>query len=307
MANTFFFEWEVRFIEFLQGNLPSFLISFFKIITELGGEMAIVCVGGFIYWCLNKKIGKRLCIYLGAANVFYPMIKNILLRSRPYLDHETIQCLKPAVKGDIYDLDVQGYSCPSGHASNVMTVYGGLFAKYKNTLVRVLAAVVIVLVCLSRNVLGVHYPTDVLAGLAAGLVIILLLDLLEKKCKTKKYYFVIAAVGLIGFFYCTSTDYYTGYGILIGALISDVFEERYVNFENATGILDGVLRMAGGLIIFLALSKLLKLPFPTTFLESKTFLSFLTRTVRYALIMFIDLGVYPMAFKYFSKIGKKKA
>lgn len=301
MPNVFYFDWEVRSIEFLQNNLPDLLMSFMKVITDLGDEMAIICVAGLIYWCLDKKTGKRLCLYLGVSNICYPMIKNIVLRSRPYMDVTGIECLKAPYKGDMYDLNVQGYAFPSGHAANCVTVYGAIFMKYRNLVLRIAMIVIIVLVCVSRCALGVHYPTDMAAGIAVALAVMVLLDQLDRRCKSRKYYIVIAVAGLAGFFFCRSTDYYTGYGIMLGAMISDVFEERFVDFEKASGIAECVLRMAGGLIIFLAMSTLLKLPFSESFLASKTVAAFAVRSIRYTLLMFIDLGLYPMLFRYMKK------
>ena len=73
-------------------------------------------------------------------------------------------------------LGAGGDSFPSGHAMNAMvayTVFAFLVARLQagadlRWLTFAVAALVIALVGLSRMYLGVHYPTDVLAGFAAG-------------------------------------------------------------------------------------------------------------------------------------------
>ena len=68
-------------------------------------------------------------------------------------------------------------SFPSGHAMSSVIVYGTvayLAARLqKNPRSRVLtlifAAIIIAMICISRLYLGVHYPSDVLAGLVIGL------------------------------------------------------------------------------------------------------------------------------------------
>lgn len=68
-------------------------------------------------------------------------------------------------------------SFPSGHAMNAVIVYGTvayLAARLQpKRAVRIatlaLAAIVILLVCASRLYLGVHYPSDVIAGIVIGL------------------------------------------------------------------------------------------------------------------------------------------
>ncbi|BDI34525.1 hypothetical protein CCAX7_65760 [Capsulimonas corticalis] len=70
-----------------------------------------------------------------------------------------------------------GYSFPSGHSLFSMSVYGllGYFAgtltrdKTDRRLIHATTIALIVMVGLSRVYLGVHYPTDVIAGWSAGL------------------------------------------------------------------------------------------------------------------------------------------
>lgn len=69
------------------------------------------------------------------------------------------------------------YSFPSGHAMSATVVYstvaylaGRLQRTHRARLaVTVLAILVIAIICLSRLYLGVHYPSDVLAGIIVGL------------------------------------------------------------------------------------------------------------------------------------------
>lgn len=71
-----------------------------------------------------------------------------------------------------------------------------------------LAVIIPLLVALSRNYLGAHYLTDVVAGLALGVAVVFLVDWLTRVVKNKYFiYGGILIVGLAGFFYCTTSDF----------------------------------------------------------------------------------------------------
>jgi len=73
------------------------------------------------------------------------------------------------------ELDSGGFSFPSGHATGATAVYGGLgllLTVGRRGWRYLLAGGAIGLISLSRLVLGVHYPRDVLAGMALGAVLV---------------------------------------------------------------------------------------------------------------------------------------
>lgn len=64
------------------------------------------------------------------------------------------------------------FGVPSGHAQNAIVVWGTLAAKYGKRLGWVIAVIIIFFIGLSRLVLGMHYPHDVIVGwLFGGLVL----------------------------------------------------------------------------------------------------------------------------------------
>ena len=84
---------------------------------------------------------------------------------------------------------------------------------------------------------------------------------------------------------------------MIGFFAACAFEERYVHFQNTRCILWSILRVAVGLGLFLGLNSVLKLPFSKEFLDSATMGAFLVRTLRYAVVVFLLMAIYPMAFR----------
>ena len=102
------------------------------------------------------------------------------------------------------------------------------------------------------------------------------------------------------------TIFFWGYlNSYLGFILADLFEKKYVNFENTRNKLRTVLRIVGGVAIFFGLNELCKLPFSTEYLESGAMSSLLVRTLRYVLVIFVDIGVYPMLYKYTGKWFKE--
>ncbi len=302
MDNVFYFNWEPQLILWLQQVLGNFGAQIASFISAFGEELIMVALMGFIYWCIDKRWGLFLGINLTASVTWNPMIKNIVLRPRPYMVHDGVKCLKPVEKGDIMDPLIQGYSFPSGHSCNAASVYGSL-AFYKRKAWLTIAAVsVTLLVGISRFILGVHYPTDVLAGWALGLLSVIFVSWLQKVIRTDwVLYLILLATALPGLFYCTSTDYFTSLGMMIGTYLGAFVEKRWIRFENTRSVPRMILRTLVGLGLFIGLNTVLKLPFSKSFLESGLPLAHAVRVARYAVILFVEIALYPACFKLFSR------
>ena len=59
-----------------------------------------------------------------------------------------------------------------------------------------------------------------------------------------------------------------------------------------------VARLLGGLAVYLVVNSLLKMPFSKEFLSDGSTAALMVRCARYAIVAFIDFGVYPMLFKF---------
>ena len=299
MGVTFYLPFEPAFIQSLQelaGSVGSAIAVFF---TQASDPIAMVAILGFLYWCVDKEWGLFVGTNMLVGLLWNPMIKNVFLRRRPYFDFEGIRCLKAVDdSADLYDITAQGFSFPSGHSTNTVIAFGSL-AVYKKRVVlfKVLAVVLPLLVGASRVILGVHYPTDVLAGWLLGAIVLALVSWLQFKVKNKWVLRVILlAVSLPGILYCRTSDYYTSLGMLAGMVLAQPFESRFVRFQSTKVVWKCVLRVAGGVAIYFGANILLKLPFSSAFLESGTLAALGIRTLRYAIIIFLLMGVYPMLF-----------
>lgn len=308
-GNRFFLDWEIALMEWLQANISKGGIDLISQLSMFGEELLMIVIMGFFYWCYDKEFGKFIGLNFLAANVWNPMIKNVALRLRPYFCSDQIDLLRLVDTGaDKFDVAAQGYSFPSGHSCGSATVYGSTALCLKKKWMTVLAFLLPLLVGFSRVVVGAHFPTDVLAGWALGALVIFLIPWLKKKIKNRwLFYGVLILSALPGFFYCTSTDYFSAFGMLVGFVLAEPFEEKYVRFENTRSPVRSVLRIVGGGAVYFGLNTLLKLPFPKELLNAGGFASNLIRTGRYAVVIFAVIALYPMVFKLTAKIGKKKA
>ena len=312
LTGTFYWDWEMRLMEWLQANLPHEGFGFWLLsnLSAFGEQLLLVAIMGFLYWGLNKKFGKYIGLNVLMVNVWNPMIKNIVLRLRPYFakDYQVELLRKIDESADAMDITAQGYSFPSGHSSNAVTVYGSLAAhEKKNRVFWALAIILPILVGFSRVFVGAHYPTDVLGGWILGIIVVLVVPWLRKTIKNRwLFYGVLLLTSIPGFFYCKTNDFFSSFGMLLGFILAEPFEERFVKFENTSNIFRCILRTIGGGLLYFGLNILLKLPFPKDLLDSATFVSYLIRTLRYAIVIFVVIGVYPMVFKLTGKLWKKK-
>lgn len=299
MGNIFYFDWEVSLMEWLQSLMGDAMVSIASFITIFGEELILVALLGFVYWCYDKEFGRFIGLNIAIGLVLNPMIKNIALRRRPYMDNPGIKCLRPVIKGaDINDITVQGFSFPSAHAMNSAIIYGAFPVYKRKKICTVFGIIIPFLVGISRVMLGVHYPTDVLTGWCIGVGTLFLFSFLQNKIKNKyKLYIIITVISFLGIFYVRTNDYYTGLGIMTGLFAAEWFEKKFVNFENTKVVPEIIIRILGGIVLYFIINTLLKLPFPKHILEAENMLAFIIRTVRYFIIVFLILGVYPLAFK----------
>ena len=309
LGNNFFFDWEIRLMEALQTAVgdSGILLSVLSSLSAFGEQLLLVAVMGFLYWGWNKEFGKYVGVNVLVACVWNPLIKNIAMRLRPYFASENIRLLRKIdTDADIMDVAAQGYSFPSGHSSSAVSLYGSLAAhEKKNRVFRVLAFLLPLLVGFSRVVVGAHYPTDVLCGWALGLIVVLLVPWLRRRLPRWAFYALLLLTALPGFFYCTSSDYYTSFGMLLGFVLAEPFEERFVRFENTRSLLRCLLRTLGGAALYFGLNTLLKLPFPREVLDAGDLTAHLIRSLRYAVVIFVDIGVYPLLFRLTGKLWKE--
>lgn len=137
-------------------------------ITQLGSPPFLITVGALLVWILvragRKHAAVLLAIAMIGAEILDQLLKLAFHRQRP-----------EAFFGYAEPL---GYSFPSGHAVTSCCFYGMtaaiLTARMESPLAKALvwigAGLAAGMIGFSRIYLGVHYPSDVIAGYAAAIV-----------------------------------------------------------------------------------------------------------------------------------------
>jgi undecaprenyl-diphosphatase len=163
--NSFNFDKSIN--NYFSGSQNSLLLSFSLIIAfifDTASMIIIILITSFILWFYKKrKEAVFLILLLVADDILVYLFKHIIKRARPENLIET------------------GFSFPSGHSMIAVVFLGFMIyffaGKIKNKPAKIgfiaIAIALVLLASLSRLILGVHWFTDVLAGLLLGLFILL--------------------------------------------------------------------------------------------------------------------------------------
>lgn len=105
--------------------------------------------------------GYKTAISCGLATLMSAGIKRLADRPRPYVSHPN-----DVVKRD---RDAGPFSFPSGHTTSAFAVATCMTLSYQKWYVAIPSYLYASFVAYSRMRLGMHYPTDVLAGMLIGI------------------------------------------------------------------------------------------------------------------------------------------
>ena len=156
------FKWfDKKLIKLINKNMKSkFLDRFMPKFTNLGG---VVFITSFILALLIfgrgkiEDIGIQGAATLAISQVITYSLKSLLGRERPY------NILKNL---NTFGIILKDYSFPSGHTSASFSIATTIALNMPKLSILVLS--IALFVGISRIYLGVHYPTDVVAGIVIG-------------------------------------------------------------------------------------------------------------------------------------------
>ena len=150
---------------------PGWVIPFMKWITFLGNVEFYLIIMPLLFWCLDHTLGIRIGIMLLISGDINSLLKIGFGSPRPFWVSLEVKGLVKAT----------GFGFPSGHAQSAASNWGLLAASRKESVVKWSAIAIIILIGLSRIILGVHFLHDVIAGWIVGGLLLLIFIKLEPR------------------------------------------------------------------------------------------------------------------------------
>ena len=297
----------MKLLYWFEGIRNPFLNFVFSAITYLGDEIALMLIAIVLFWCVNKRSG-----YYMLVSGFFGIIVNQILKlackiPRPEKLDTRFTIVESAREA------AQGYSFPSGHTQNAVTVFGSIFLLAKKTWVKIVAVVIATLVGVSRMYLGVHTIWDVIAAAGCAIIILLVLEELFKNDeifhKSMPYISAALVLGSIAFFLyaCVFTPDSSDpnvvsaksnalalLGCSAGLILVYPLDRYLIKFDTKSTWYGNVIKVVGGFVIVLLLRSL-KAPL-------HSILGDYERPIRYFLIIAFGGAGWPYMFRYINRI-----
>ena len=307
----------MEFLYLLEKIRNPFFDWFFSFITNFGDETVFLILGLFLFWCIDKYFGYYL-IGVGLTGTLLNQTLKVMFRvPRPWVIDSNFKPVGNSIE------TAGGYSFPSGHTQFSVGTFGGIVRYNKIKWVRIVAIVMCVLVPFSRMYLGVHTPLDVGVSVVCALALVFAFYPIFEKAKEDKrvlpiFFGSLIVLIILGLLFMYLYNFPKGVdsenllsgqkslwkllGTTIGILCGYFVDIKITNFETKGNVLTQIVKLLVGLLIVLGLKEglrpLLKLIFNGNVVAD---------CIRYAIMVFFAVGIWPMTFKWLNKICNKKS
>ena len=303
----------MEFLYFLEKIRMPWLNEFMMLVTRFGEETVFLAVALVLFWCVDKYVG-----YYALSVGFIGTLANQFMKlwfriPRPWVLDPSFSIVEQAREA------ASGYSFPSGHTQCAVGTFGAIANTAKSRFMRILMIGICVLVPFSRMYLGVHTPLDV--SVAAIMAVALILILKPVALGNEKKYLPV----LLGFmiscallflcfveFYSFPQDIdahnlasghenaYTLLGAMVGLLIVYIVDKKWLDFPTEAVWWAQIIKVGVGILIVLAIKGGLKAPLNWLLGD------YIGRAVRYCITVLFAGVVWPLSFRWFSKLGNEE-
>lgn len=285
------FAFEMNILKFLEGIRCGWLNELVELITMFGEETLLVILIVTLWFAFDKRAAQKMAFVSLASVCANGVIKNLVRMPRPFASGE-VSCVRPET--------ATGYSFPSGHTQNFTTWVTLVAVQLKKKWFSLLAAVMILMVALSRMYLGAHYPSDVIVGMALGVGFAFFGNWLFERVENKQLLY-IGVVALmtpfaVGFMIQPDplyADMYKVYGMMAGLSLAVGMEAKFAPIDYSVCWWKKLLRVVIGAAIALGVKEAGKLFYMTDAVR----VNLIVDTLRYFALVVVLLGVSPVLFK----------
>ena len=309
----------MSFLYFLESLRNPVLDAFFSFITLFGEETIFMVIGMVFFWCIDKYQGYYLLSTGFVGTMINQFLKMCFRIPRPWVKDPNFTIVESAREA------ATGYSFPSGHTQTSVGLMGGIARSNKNKIVRGICIALCALVPLSRMYLGVHTPADVGVSIVIAAILIFALYPLFMKAKDSPkvmYAILFTMTAVMGAYLLFINLYqfpesvyqvenvenlisarkngFTLFGCALGFLVVYTVDLKWTKFDTKAVWWAQLIKAAGGLLVVLLIKEGLKTPLNLIFDENTV-----ARCLRYFLMVVAGGALWPMTFKWFSKLGQK--
>ena len=283
------FAFELQFLKWLESIRTGFFTSLFEGITILGEETLVILFVVALWFAVDSRLAQKMFFVTICSMGLNGVVKNIAQVPRPF-DKGIVPVRQETATG---------FSFPSGHTQNFST-WSTLFAiEFKKTWLTVLVAVFIALVAFSRLYLGVHYPSDVIVGVALGVGMAFLGNYLFERVKdVKKLYVAVLIIfaPFIVYFLIVAherfADFFKVFGMMGGLTLIAFLQEKSEPLSYDVPWWKKLIRIVIGVAIAFVLKEGLKI-----FKMGGVHVELLVDTLRYFAVVLAVGYLCPLFFK----------
>ena len=305
----------MKFLYLLEGLRNPVLDKIMLTITTFGEETVFLVLSLYLLWCVDKYYGYYILSVGFIGTQLNQLLKVIFKIDRPWVRDPSFTTVEGATEA------AGGYSFPSGHTQSATGCFGAIARWTKNNILRIVSILMILLVAFSRMYLGVHTPADVITSLIIGSVLVFALYPIFRKAREnyKVMQWFIGIMLMWSFVQILFMEFfpfsdglneaellsglknaYKMAGAVSGFAVMFELDRRYIKFETKAVWWAQIIKLVGGLSLTLAVKSICKAIF--------SFIPYvpLSRFFSYFFMVLFAACVWPLTFRFFSKLDKNK-
>ncbi|MHA2346501.1 MAG: phosphatase PAP2 family protein, partial [Candidatus Hodarchaeales archaeon] len=155
-------------LKFIYGFSNSLFDLFFGVVTTIGNTLPIIVIIVLLYYTVDKSFINHLIYIIIFSAHLNEVFKVFFHNPRPFVYNAEEFQVTTNVLGKKTIWGASGFSFPSGHSQTQGTLWGYVFQKKRNKFLLIIGIIFLISIPLSRNYLGVHWPSDIIVGVLLG-------------------------------------------------------------------------------------------------------------------------------------------